>query len=131
MTTNVKYEGTVRATSGPWELCGFGRQHPDALPNEVGVFAPNHPDSRRLEDGTWHGITICRGMTGPAAYDNATLIACVPEMLEMLKLVYRKHCRDDASIGWDELEDKLGNALSNAMGPEGFADWLTELKRND
>lgn len=118
---------TINATPGPWEVCKFGPEHPDALPGEVGVFAPNHPDSTQKEDGTWHGITICRGMTGPVNYDNATLIACVPEMLDVLKLAYRKHHLEDDSIGWEELSDKLSDALSNAMGPTGFVEWMQEL----
>ena len=126
-----EYNGLVQATPGPWEICKFAPEHPDALPGEVGVFAPLHPDSTLKDDGTWHGVTICRGMTGPAAYDNATLIACVPEMLEMLKLVWRKHVRDDATIGWEELGDRLGDTLSNAMGPDGLHNWIMELKRND
>jgi hypothetical protein len=114
----------VNATPGPWEVCTFSDSHPNALPNEVAVFAPKHPGSKLLEDGTWDGVTICRGMTGPARHDNATLIACVPEMLEMLKMVWRKHVSDDPSIGWEELGDKLGDTLSNAMGVEAFNEWL-------
>jgi len=118
----------VNATPGPWEICEFGKDHPDALPGEMGVFAPHHPDSQLKDDGTWHGVTICRGMTGPAKRDNATLIACTPELLEAVKFAYRKHHLGDDSIGWSELGDKLGDALNNAMGPGNFVAWLNEVK---
>ncbi len=121
----------INATPGPWEVCEFSADHADALPGEVGVFAPHHPDSVQKEDGTWHGVTICRGMTGPAKRDNATLIACAPEMLAMLQLVWRKHVTNDPDIGWEELGDKLGDTLSNAMGIENFNDWLEGAESDD
>lgn len=50
------------------------------------------------------------------------------ELLEVVKLAYRKHhCYDD-SIGWDELSDKLYCALANAMSDEGFVKWIRGLK---
>ena len=121
----MSYE--LNPTAGPWELCEFSADHADALPGEVGVFAPQHPDSQQKEDGTWHGVTICRGMTGLAKWDNATLIACTPELLEAVKMAYRKHHLGDPDIGWDELGEKLGDTLSNAMGVEGFVKWQEKV----
>jgi len=120
----------INATPGPWEICEFSADHVDALPGEVGVYAPNHPGSYIKEDGTWHGVTICRGMTGPAKRDNATLIACTPELLEAVKLAYRKHHLDDPSIGWDELSEKLLDALCNAMGADGYLEWVKPYERS-
>lgn len=119
----------LNPTPGPWQVCEFGPEHVDALPGEVGVFAPEHFDSHQLQDGTWHGVTVCRGMTGPAKHDNATLIACVPEMIEVIKMAYRKHHLGDDSIGWDELSEKLGDVLSNAMGVESYVEWQEEITR--
>jgi hypothetical protein len=121
----------INMTPGPWQVAKFSEGHADALPEEVAIFAPNHPDSKLQEDGTWHGVTICRGMTGAAKDDNATVIALVPDMLETLKIAYRKHHLNDASIGWDELSDRLADVLSNAMGPDGFVEWLQEVANND
>lgn len=114
----------LNPTPGPWEICEFGEDHPDALPGEIGVHAPKHPDAYIKGDSTWHGVTICRGMTGPAKRDNATLIACAPELLEAVKLAYRKHHLGDDTIGWDELSDKLLDALCNAMGADGYLEWV-------
>lgn len=71
----------AEATPGAWQMCRFASDHPDALPGEVGVHAPDHPDAIRRPDGSYvHGITICRGMTGPAKYANAALIALAPDL---------------------------------------------------
>jgi hypothetical protein len=119
----------VNATPGPWEptcipddldpMTELGRMLEGGKDRVYYVCAPNHPDSN--EDG----VTVI-AITGnrQRGYDNATLIACVPEMLEMLKMVWRKHVSDDPSIGWEELGDKLGDTLSNAMGVEAFNEWL-------
>jgi uncharacterized coiled-coil protein SlyX len=63
-------------TKEPWETC--------ILPNdsEWGVHAPNHPDAKKsgapAPHHMSHGITICRGMTGPNRKPNAERIAeCV------------------------------------------------------
>jgi hypothetical protein len=53
------------------------------------------------------------------------------ELLDAVKLAYRKHQLGDDSIGWDELSDKLGDALNNAMGPRGFVDWMDGFKREE
>ena len=50
------------------------------------------------------------------------------QLLEACKMAYRKHHLDDQSIGWDELSKFLLNALCNAMGDEGFQEWLTAQK---
>lgn len=86
------------------------------------VCAPQHPKS------STDGVTVIAITgNGPTSYDNATMIACVPEMLETLKSVYCKHQLNDDAIGWDELGDMLTDTLNNAMGPSGFVDWLTGL----
>lgn len=51
------------------------------------------------------------------------------ELMDVLKLVYRKHVCSDDTIGWDELTDKVCDALSNAMGSKEFADWQQEAQR--
>lgn len=40
-----------------------------------------------------------------------------------LKMAYRKHAKQDDSIGWDELHDILGNALAQIMGDAEFVEW--------
>lgn len=51
------------------------------------------------------------------------VLANAYDLLEVVKLAYRKHHADDYAIGWDELSDKLGDVLSNAMGVESFVKW--------
>ena len=125
-------DNIVRATPGPWEpTCiptdldpfqEIGRMLSEGSGMIYYVCAPRHPKSSA------DGVTVIAITgNGPTAYDNATLIACVPEMLEVIKLAYRKHHQGDDVIGWDELSDKLGDALSNAMGVEGFVNWQVEL----
>lgn len=52
------------------------------------------------------------------------------ECLEALKLAYRKHHLGDDSIGWDELADCMLDALCNAMGDDGYQQWLASTKDN-
>ena len=47
-------------------------------------------------------------------------------ILEALKLAYRKHHIMDDSIGWEELSEKLRDALCEAMGDEEYQQWLEE-----
>ena len=46
------------------------------------------------------------------------------QLLEVIKLFYRKHVLNDESIGWDELGDKLYNELSEILGDKEFCKWL-------
>ncbi len=46
------------------------------------------------------------------------------ELLNCIRLAYRKHCQNDDSIGWDELDKILLNTLCNAMGDDKFNEWL-------
>lgn len=46
------------------------------------------------------------------------------ELLEAVKLAYRKHHLGDDSIGWDELSEKLQDVLCEAMGDEAFQAWI-------
>lgn len=48
------------------------------------------------------------------------------EVVEAVKLAYRKHWLGDGSIGWDELGEKLHDALCNAMGDEEFVKWTNK-----
>jgi hypothetical protein len=50
-------------------------------------------------------------------------------LLDAVKMAYRKHAEDDPDIGWSELSEKLGEALSQAMGAEMFSKWLDEIKK--
>lgn len=49
------------------------------------------------------------------------------QVLNALKLTYRKHCLADDSIGWIELEDILRDALCETMGDREFQLWLNEV----
>lgn len=59
------------------------------------------------------------------------IMANAPELLEAVKLAYRKHHLGDPDIGWDELSEKLLDALCNAMGADGFVQWLHSLGHED
>lgn len=48
--------------------------------------------------------------------------------LELLKRVYRKHNRDDMSIGWVELGEELRDGLCEIMGDEAFYEWSESLR---
>ena len=41
-------------------------------------------------------------------------------LLDAVKMAYRKHHKDDLSIGWRELSDILFNALTETMGDKKF-----------
>lgn len=47
-------------------------------------------------------------------------------LLAVAKLAYRKHHLDDQNVGWDELSDRLCDALCNVMGDARFQAWLQE-----
>ena len=51
----------------------------------------------------------------------------VPDLLEACKLAYRKHKLEDDSVGWNELESVLFDALCEEMGDDGFYNWLDNL----
>lgn len=51
------------------------------------------------------------------------------ELLEAVKMAYRKHHLDDPDIGWEELSDILHNAICNEIGDDGYCDWLEEVKK--
>lgn len=55
------------------------------------------------------------------------LTATSNELLEAVKLAYRKHHLDDPGIGWDELSEKLHNAINNAIGADGYLAWMDEI----
>jgi len=48
-----------------------------------------------------------------------------------LKMAYRKHVRQEDVIGWDELGDRLHDALCALIGDEGFTEWNDGLSRSD
>jgi len=48
------------------------------------------------------------------------------KVIDVLKMVYRKHCLADDSIGWIELEHILCNTLCEMMGDREFQEWLAE-----
>jgi len=47
-------------------------------------------------------------------------------LVRILKRVHRKHVQDDRSIGWDELDTEVSNALMEAMGHKQFQRWLQD-----
>lgn len=56
------------------------------------------------------------------------LMICGDNMsMRTLKICYRKHAKGDDSIGWDELSDKIGDALAQTMGDDEFCKWLESL----
>jgi len=50
------------------------------------------------------------------------------QVLDALKLAYRKHHLGDESIGWDELDTALLGALCEAIGDTEFVRWVEEVK---
>ncbi len=50
-------------------------------------------------------------------------------MLKVLKLTYRKHWLDDASVGYHELGDELYNELCREMGEDEFIRFVEEYKK--
>lgn len=42
------------------------------------------------------------------------------QMIELIKRCWRKHCRFDSSIGWEELTDELCDGLANILGDEEY-----------
>lgn len=65
-------------------------------------------------------LATLRPLLGGAATDNSG------ELLEAVKLAYRKHHLNDPNVGWEELTDKLRDALCNALDDEGFSKWIDE-----
>lgn len=49
------------------------------------------------------------------------------DFLSALKLAYRKHHLGDEEVGWNELSDRLCDALCNATGDTDFQKWLVEV----
>ena len=45
-------------------------------------------------------------------------------LLDAVKMAYKKHVLMDDSIGWDELVDCLYSALCNHLTDDGFVEWL-------
>lgn len=58
------------------------------------------------------------------ATQQAQLAPHAYELLEAVKMAYRKHHMGDENVGWEELGDTLHNALCNAMGDEGYQRWI-------
>lgn len=50
------------------------------------------------------------------------------EMLEALKLAYRKHSMGDESVGWEELSERLLDTLCNVVGPQEYIKWANEIR---
>ena len=47
--------------------------------------------------------------------------------MRVLKMVYRKHIKDDDEIGWEELTDALSSVLAQTMGDDEFCKWVKGL----
>jgi thiol-disulfide isomerase/thioredoxin len=52
------------------------------------------------------------------------------ELLTAVQKAYRKHCLNDNSIGWEELDNILLNALCNSMGDKGYQQWMEDIKND-
>ncbi len=52
-------------------------------------------------------------------------------LLDACKMAYRKHVLDDDTIGWDELNDCLLDAICNEIGDEGFQQWLRQVNSSE
>jgi len=50
-------------------------------------------------------------------------------LLSIVKLAYRKHHLNDDSIGWNEFDDNLLEALCNTMGEDGYDKWIKEVTK--
>lgn len=48
-------------------------------------------------------------------------------LLNAVQMAYRKHHMDDESIGWEELDQILFDALCNSMGDCGYQKWMSEM----
>lgn len=54
------------------------------------------------------------------------------KLLDVVQKAYQKHCLDDDSIGWDELDDMLHDTLCEVMGDKEYQKWLeVVIKKND
>lgn len=49
------------------------------------------------------------------------------QLLNAVKMAYRKHHLDDSSVGWDELSNVLMITLCNTMGDKAFQTWLDRV----
>lgn len=55
----------------------------------------------------------------------------IEQATEALKLAYRKHHLGDEAVGWNELGDKLLNALCELMTDKGFQEWMKGYVQDD
>lgn len=53
------------------------------------------------------------------------------DLLNACKLAYRKHVLNDDSIGWEELGDRLLDAICNEIGDDGYQQWLQQVNSAD
>jgi len=83
---------TAKFTKGPWRI--ESRVRGDF------IFA----SEERLNAG----FNICK-VSGPESSYNASLIACAPEMYEMLERVARTHLHENSGL-WIEVTDLLKKA---------------------
>lgn len=101
----------------------YSKRDPANVPQEVNsivykkLFAQGAPDGKTtLPENAL--ANVAWGLYGP-------------ELLEAVKLAYRKHHLGDDTIGWDELSDKLHNAICNAMGDRAYIEWMDSLGQFD
>ncbi len=53
------------------------------------------------------------------------------DLLTACQMAYRKHNLDDGSLGYDEVNEALRDAICNEIGDEEFINWLQSLKGGD
>lgn len=49
------------------------------------------------------------------------------DLLNACKLAYQKHHLNDDSVGWNELDEALRDALCEALGDEEFLSWANSI----
>ena len=84
--------------------------------------AVNQWNSRPIEDIQRERITALESELSRAQERSE-------EMLELIKLLYRKHHMGDGRIGWVKLGEKMMDALCNAMGDKEYQKWVEEIGR--
>ena len=52
-------------------------------------------------------------------------------LLSAVEMSYRKHVLDDPEIGWEELVDRLLDAICNTVGSETYCLWIRQWETGE